>query len=301
MDFTMISSIGAYTRTMQMQAQWMKKAESGHYTQKLDSGDEEQMSAADAIKEQLDQLRENNDTNLAAIYTKLQSGKKLTADEMAYLREKNPEAYKKAKELEAERAKFEKELKECRTKEDFQRLKAMHISASLSKVNAIANNPVIPKGKKMELLLEENAKMNALADSAAKFVQSGGYDKLPSEAERNEEIREQEESRKPEELKPEDVKPEQELKPEESKPGQEGIPEHMEKPEAEDSLPAPNTETAIQGQEVKPKTSEQPKRQETSGTFFRGVYAKSAYKETMSLAGDESRLTDGKKTMLKKA
>ncbi|MCC8024570.1 MAG: hypothetical protein LIP16_04610 [Clostridium sp.] len=202
MDFSAIGSIGAYTRAMKMQMQWKQKADSGDYTRKADSGVSAQSTQADLLKKQLEEVRDSGNADLGAIYTKLSTGKKLTTEEMAYLKEKDPAAYQKAKEIQAERARFKEELKRCRTKEDFQRLKTMHMSASMARVNAVANDSDIPKTAKMALLVHENAKLKAIAEAEQEFVKSGAYHRLPTDAERSQEIKEKErrqaESERPE-------------------------------------------------------------------------------------------------------
>ena len=79
---------------------------------------------------------------------------------MAYLEEHDPQLYKKAKEIEMERQAYEQELKRCKTKEDVQRLKMSHAASALSTVNEVKNNPNIPGGKKLELIVQEHCKFS---------------------------------------------------------------------------------------------------------------------------------------------
>ena len=60
---------------------------------------------------------------------KLQNGEKLSSEEMEYLRKNAPELYEKALQISTERTACENELKNCKSKEDVQRLK-MHKTAS---------------------------------------------------------------------------------------------------------------------------------------------------------------------------
>lgn len=289
MNFATIGSIGAYTKAMKMQTLWKQKTDSGNFTQKTGPGDIAQTSEADSIRQQLDQIRESNDVDLGTIYAKLQSGKRLSADELAYLKEKDPEAYKKAKEIEAERARYEEELKKCRTKEDVERLKTMQMSMSMAKVNAIANDPAIPKEKKMELLMHENAKVSAVADTERKFVDSGRYDRLPSEAERNEEIRENREGRQPEQAKPvEETEPEEEM-PEKGKVSTEML-----------GTKAPETTAHQEGAESEKVQKPVQDGHRTSDSFTKAAYAKNAYRETMSMTNEEA-FDAVKKIKVKKA
>ena len=59
-----------------------------------------------------------------------------------------------------------------------------HTATSLSAVNSIMNNPVIPEEKKFELVMQEHRKNQAMQTTTQEFVESGQYAKLPTEAER---------------------------------------------------------------------------------------------------------------------
>ncbi len=114
--------------------------------------------------------------------------------------------YAKALSIQEERKAFERDLKRCKTQEDVQRLKLTQVSQSLSQVNEISNNPVIPLEKKLQYAMLENAKVTAIAEETAKFVRSGEYEKLPTEAEQN---KAPEEMREDKEIKPEEARPEE--------------------------------------------------------------------------------------------
>ena len=56
------------------------------------------------------------------IYAKIQSGKKLTQDELAYLRKYDPVTYMKVARIQAQREALEEQLKCCKSKEEAQEL-----------------------------------------------------------------------------------------------------------------------------------------------------------------------------------
>ena len=56
------------------------------------------------------------------IYAKIQSAKKLTQDEMAYLRKYDPVTYMKVARIQAQREALEAQLKSCKSKEEAQEL-----------------------------------------------------------------------------------------------------------------------------------------------------------------------------------
>lgn len=180
MDFTTIGHLHAYTKNMAMEMKWQQKKSSGNF--KADGtktiGEWLKKQQEEAAKSQADDSKMANQIDL-----KLRTGKKLTSEEMEYLKNHDPQKYQKAREIEAERQAYEQDLKRCKTKEDVQRLKMTKVAASLSAVNSIKNNPNIPKGQKLGLIMQENQRMNAINDATDAFVKEGGYAKLPTEAE----------------------------------------------------------------------------------------------------------------------
>lgn len=196
MSIMMVTSLNTYTKNMEMKMKWQKKQVEKDYTA------HETTSADSAVQKQLEDIRESQKDGsaqmAAQIDLKMMSGKRLSAQEMEYLKEHDPETYKKAKAIEMEREAYERELKNCKTKEEVQRVKAAHAAAGLDQVNNIKNNPNIPSGKKLALIKQELAKSTALEDSMRSFVKSGDYKKLPTEAERQKAEKEMEEAKKAE-------------------------------------------------------------------------------------------------------
>ncbi len=183
MNFFTVQSLNAYTRNMEMQMKWQKKQDTSDFTadgsMRLDNAPTRRQA------EEIRKSREDGSDQLAKqIDLKLNSGQKLTAEEMDYLRKHDPQAYQKVKSIEAEQKNYENELKKCKTKEEVERVKMAHTATSLSAVNSIMNNPVIPEEKKFELVMQEHRKNQALQTTAQEFVESGEYAKLPTEAER---------------------------------------------------------------------------------------------------------------------
>ena len=185
-------TIGAYTNMMKLQMKWENKKDSGTYTEKSDEQKDPTTRMLDELKEQ----NENRDYSMEAIRNKLVSGKKLTFEELKYLEEKDPAAYQKAKEIQDAQEGFENALKNCRTKEDVQHVKLLHLGAAMTAVNAADHDPNIPAGQKLAIILQENAKMKAIEKVEKAFVESGAYAQLPSEAELKEKIKEEQEELK---------------------------------------------------------------------------------------------------------
>lgn len=200
MDFTNIGNLGNYIKNFKLETKWKEKKDSGDYTKKMEAR-KAAKQAVESMAEQMREEKQNSDKDMQTITLKLSSGKKLSQKEMEYLSKKNPQLYQKAKQIEAEKEKYKENLKKCKTKEEVQRLKASYVGEALSKVNSIVNNPHIPEGKKLELVMEIHAKVCAVVETEKEFVESGEYAKLQTEAERNEELKEKAEA---EEIKPEE-------------------------------------------------------------------------------------------------
>ena len=184
MDFSVMQSIGKYTKNMEMQMKWKQKKANNDFTA------DGSTKLSDSIARQAEEIRKSQadgSSKLSAqIRTKLATGKKLTQEEMDYLQKHDPQTYQKAKSIEEEQKSYEEELKRCRTKEDVQRVKMNHTAASLSTVNNVKNNPAIPEGAKLGIMWQELMKTRALEETMGEFVKSGRYAQLPTEAEKAE-------------------------------------------------------------------------------------------------------------------
>ena len=184
MDFSVMQSIGNYTKNMEMQMKWKQRKANNDFTA------DGSTTLRDSIARQAEEIRKSQadgSSKLSAqIRTKLAAGKKLTQEEMDYLQKNDPQTYQKAKAIEEEQKCYEEELKRCRTKEDVHRVKMNHTAASLSTVNNVKNNPAIPEGAKLGIMWQELMKTRALEETMGEFVKSGRYAQLPTEAEKAE-------------------------------------------------------------------------------------------------------------------
>lgn len=182
MNVMMITSLNTYTTNMKMEMKWQQKKTSGDFASDGAMTVEERLRKE--AQETMGGIKSGKSkVSMGQIQTKLMSGKKLSSEEMDYLRENNPDLYKKAKAIEMEREAYERELKQCKTKEEVEKVKMAHTAASLARVNDIKSNPNIPKGEKLALMMEQLFKNKALGDVERQFVQSGEYKRLPSEEE----------------------------------------------------------------------------------------------------------------------
>lgn len=174
---------------------WQQRKESGVYrkmaeTRPLAASMQEYVDRMNAeAGSLLDKLSRRASFEKETVLAKLKSGQSLSGSELEHLRQTDPASYQKAKQLEAERAAYERQLKQCKTKEDVERLRMSKLSSSMAAVSAIANNPNIPEEKKLEMLEQERMRVNAINNETNEFVKSTEYAKLPTDAERNEKMR----------------------------------------------------------------------------------------------------------------
>lgn len=265
MDFSMIGSIRNYTKTLELQTKWNQKKASGDVTS-------HETSERDMFQRQVNEDRDRE--KLRKIMAKLDAGAKLSEDERKLLKEEEPEAYQELEEREQEQKAFERSLKQCRTKEDVQRLKLSKLGSSMAKLKEVEHNPNISLEKKLKIFVNEKNKLDKFEESTREFVKSGEYDKLPDEAEvakAKQEERETEEAKRTPET--EETSPATEAEKTEQNQDQDGKPETAETTEAA-SRPSETAETR-----TKPSETERPSIETESpeARKVRRAKAKAAY------------------------
>ena len=228
MAVSMMGTMGAYTRNMRLRMQWTLKQRSGDITGHKKSLDE-WLQASRTFARDPGGTDEASQDYLRSIHTKLDAGKKLTSEERAYLKAKDPQTYAKLEAIEQERRAYEQKLKQCRTREEVQRLKMAYMNSSLMVVRAVENNSAIPKNKKLEVMTQEKRRCGMLEESTQAFIRRGEYARLPTDQERAKAEREEAEKRLPEETARETAKPADTL----PQPTQEASPEEERPSEAE--------------------------------------------------------------------
>lgn len=162
---------------------WQQKKQ--HINSKKFENMTQEQRMLEHFKEQAAEERKRSATS--ELYTKLQSGGTLTAEEIAYLKENDPEALADYEKAQAEKKAYEQALKNCKTKEDVDRLKLNRMGNFAVQAKSIANNPYIPKEKKLELMQKLNNEVCLIRDAHSEFVKSRAYEELPEEAEITEE------------------------------------------------------------------------------------------------------------------
>ncbi len=206
MNLMSIGNLSTYMKTVKLQTQWDLKQQTGSYAAKGKSLDEwldssmKKTAEAAGIQAQVDAQRENGDDKLREIHQKLEAGGKLTPEEREYLQAKDPQTYQNLVQEERQQKAYEQALRRCRTQEEVQRLQTQRINASLTVVRSVENNPHISKAKKLEIVVWEKRKLDAIAESTQRFIASGEYAKLPTEAEEAQANQDKEPVERPQEL-----------------------------------------------------------------------------------------------------
>ena len=188
MNIAMMCSMNTCTQTMKLQMKWQQRKSSGDYLTKGYSGTKESQKDQELQDPQsrlLESMKPDESASMRQqISTKMMAGKRLSSAEMEYLKENDPQTYQKARTIEMEREAYERRLKQCRTKEEVQRVKFSQAASSLATVKNVESNPSIPKGQKLALIMQELHKFNAMSDTDRAYMQSKDYQSLPTEAEK---------------------------------------------------------------------------------------------------------------------
>lgn len=160
-----------------LESKWQQKK------QDISKGNKENLTAEERelqrFQEQANSIRESK--KITDIDTKLQAGGELTAEEMEYLKKNDPEALKEYEEVQRERASYKKQLKDCKSKEEVEKLKMTKMGHYMAEAKEITNDPYIPKAKKYQLMKKMLKKTAAVEIEQEKFLQSSRYAKLPDE------------------------------------------------------------------------------------------------------------------------
>ena len=177
-----------------LENKWQQKKNDINAKKPIKEMTQEERMLADFQK----QVEKERESNLHAdLYNKLKSGGKLTSEEISYLEQNDPEALRKYREDQAEKKAYERELKNCKTKDEVDRVKMNKLGNFAAQAKKITTDPYIPLDKKVELMNQLNDKLCRVNQAHMEFLDSQQYRDMPTEAEllkeRTEEITEMQE------------------------------------------------------------------------------------------------------------
>lgn len=194
--FTMAGTIKRSVRMAALDQKWQQKKNSfGQDQKKLSEMTAEERQLQD-FREQAEQMRKSQ--KHANIDAKLAAGDKLTPEEIEYLRQNNPQALRDYEETQRERENYKRALRNCRTKEEVERLKYTKMGQFMAEAKKISSNACIPKGKKVALLKRILQQATAVEDEHREFLKTSRYASLPTEEEAREAEKAEKEQREAE-------------------------------------------------------------------------------------------------------
>ncbi len=194
--FTMAGTIKRSVRMAALDQKWQQKKNSfGQDKKKLTEMTAEERQLQD-FREQAEQMRKSQ--KHANIDAKLAAGEELTPEEIEYLRQNNPQALKDYEDTQRERENYKRALRNCRTKEEVERLKYTKMGQFMAEAKKISSNACIPKGKKVALLKKILQQATAVEDEHKEFLKTSRYASLPTEEEAREAEKAEKEQREAE-------------------------------------------------------------------------------------------------------
>ncbi len=178
-SFNLMTSLNHIKKNGALEKQWQykKKNAIAEDMTELQRKNAEYKSFFEKLEEQ------NGDETLQRIMSKWQAGGKLSANEMLYLQKTNPTLYQQVVNSEREAEAYEEELRRCETKDEVRRLKMNKINASIAKMQS-AERAGVPEGARLALAQAELHKIQQIERITLKFIESGEFDKLPTDAEK---------------------------------------------------------------------------------------------------------------------
>ncbi len=194
--FTIAGTIKRSVRMAALDQKWQQKKNSfGQDQKKLSEMTAEERQLQD-FREQAEQMRKSQ--KHANIDAKLAAGEELTPEEIEYLRQNNPQALKDYEDTQRERENYKRALRNCRTKEEVERLKYTKMGQFMAEAKKISSNACIPKGKKVALLKRILQQATAVEDEHKEFLKTSRYASLPTEEEAREAEKAEKEQREAE-------------------------------------------------------------------------------------------------------
>ncbi len=131
------------------------------------------------FQEDLENVQKNK--KMQEISSKVMSGQRLSSEELDYLQKNNPQLYSDYKEIQGEREAYERKLKNCKTKEEVDRLKTNQMNQYAATAKKTFNNPNIPLSEKYRIACKILGKIAGISEEEAEFKCSAQYKDLESE------------------------------------------------------------------------------------------------------------------------
>lgn len=182
---------GTIASTVQLQMlnnKWIQKKESGNVLSKQELNERSTWTSEQfMIADFQDQLEHNRETQKRQkIDNKIMSGGSLSPEEISYLEKNDPVALKKYRETKEDKESYKEKLRQCKTKEEVDRVKLQKLGELESSLSSVVNDPTIPKSAKLAKAQEILAKTNNIEAAHLEFVKSADYQSMPTDDEKKE-------------------------------------------------------------------------------------------------------------------
>ena len=181
-SFGLMTSLNHIRKNGNLERKWEERKQKGYSTDGLTERQKDNVAFIKSYKEQQEMHPE--DKEMQKITNKIYAGSKLTEQEMQYLQKKNPVLYQKMRAMEAEAKQYEEEIKNCKTKDEVQRVRMNKINSSVANIRSVESNPNISDADKLAFAQAEQVKMREIEKITTKFIESGEYASLPTDAEK---------------------------------------------------------------------------------------------------------------------
>ncbi len=181
-SFGLMTSLNHIRKNGNLERKWEERKQKGYSTEGLTERQKDNVAFIKSYKEQQEMHPE--DKEMQKITNKIYAGSKLTEQEMQYLQKKNPVLYQKMRAMEAEAKQYEEEIKNCKTKDEVQRIRMNKINSSVANIRSVESNPNISDADKLAFAQAEQVKMREIEKITLKFIESGEYSSLPTDAEK---------------------------------------------------------------------------------------------------------------------
>lgn len=168
-------------KILELTQKWEQKKETGNVLKKEVNEMSPEKKQLQMFQERLEKEREGNE--YSAIYAKMQSGQELSPAEEDKLRQHDPKAYMEYKADRMEQEAYEKRLRNCKTKDEAEKLHINRINGKLSELKSIINNANIPKDEKLKEAQRILGETTRTAEVFHTFAKSEEFKELPTENE----------------------------------------------------------------------------------------------------------------------
>jgi hypothetical protein len=182
-------TVASTVKLLTLNSKWQAKKDSGEVLSKEEGNERANWTENDWLKhnfqEQIEQNREASKNS--DIRNKIMYGGTITPEEEKYLEQNDPSMLQKYKQIKEEKKAYEEKLKNCKTKDDVQKLKTLTLGEYAASLKKVENDTCIPLSEKLAKAQETLAKTRSLQKVELKFMKTAEYANLPTEAEEAEE------------------------------------------------------------------------------------------------------------------